>query len=70
MANTTQSEFMCHNEHIAAHKLGLSVSTMRQYRLKGGGPRFLKFGRAVRYTNEDLESWARARLFENTSQVG
>lgn len=35
-------------ERDAARLLGLSVATLRAWRLKGKGPRFVRFGRAVR----------------------
>ncbi len=45
----------------AANKLGLSVSQMNKMRHYGIGPEFVKFGRAVRYADEALDSWAEAR---------
>jgi hypothetical protein len=45
----------------AANKLDLSVSQMNKLRHYGTGPEFLKFGRAVRYTDDALESWASER---------
>lgn len=35
--------------------------TLKVLRVKGGGPRFSKDGRAVIYDEEDLDAWARAR---------
>lgn len=57
------------DEHAAAGRLSLSVSTLRQYRLKGGGPKFAKFGRAVRYPVVEIDKWGTRKLFSNTSQV-
>jgi excisionase family DNA binding protein len=51
----------------AAALLGLSVRTLRQWRLKGGGPEFLKLGSAVRYDLNALEAWAKSRARVNTS---
>lgn len=42
------------NEIEAAERLGLSVATLRAWRHRGQGPRFVRFGRAVRYLVEDL----------------
>ena len=39
----------------AAEYLGLAVSTLNKWRCHGGGPVFIKMGRAVRYRVEDLE---------------
>ena len=52
----------------AATYLGLSKSTTEKLRHFGGGPRYLKFGRAVRYRQQDLDAWLTDRLIENTSQ--
>lgn len=40
--------------------LGLSVATLRAWRHRGQGPRFLRLGRAVRYLPADLEDFVRA----------
>ena len=39
--------------------LGLSVATLRAWRHRGQGPRFLRLGRAVRYLPADLERFVR-----------
>ena len=39
----------------ASEYLGLAVSTLNKWRCHGGGPVFIKMGRAVRYRVEDLE---------------
>lgn len=41
----------------ASEYLGLAVSTLNKWRCHGGGPAFIKMGRAVRYRIEDLESY-------------
>jgi excisionase family DNA binding protein len=41
-------------EREAARLLNLSVATLRAWRLKAKGPRFVRFGRAVRYLESDL----------------
>jgi hypothetical protein len=51
----------------AAEFLHLSRRTLEKHRYLGGGPRFRKFGRRVRYTMADLERWAEARVFAMTS---
>jgi excisionase family DNA binding protein len=42
----------------AAGHLGLSKRYLELLRGKGGGPKFISFGRAVRYAYEDLDAWA------------
>ena len=41
----------------AAERLGLSVATLRQWRYRGRGPNFVRFGRAVRYLPSDLDEF-------------
>jgi predicted DNA-binding transcriptional regulator AlpA len=46
------------NEHEVARITGLSVATIRRWRLLAQGPRFLKVSRsAVRYRPEDLKAY-------------
>jgi len=52
----------------AAELLGLRVSTLEAWRCRGGGPVFLKLGKAVRYRKSDLENFMDARLRRNTSE--
>lgn len=44
----------------AAESLGLSVATLRAWRHRNTGPRFVRFGRAVRYLHTDLDSFIAA----------
>lgn len=48
-------------EHDVARITGLSLASVRRWRLIGQGPRFLKLGRAVRYRREDLSAWLKSR---------
>lgn len=41
----------------AAEYTGLAKQTLHQRRITGGGPKFCKIGRSVRYRKEDLEAW-------------
>jgi excisionase family DNA binding protein len=47
-----------------AGRLGVSRFTVRAWRLKGVGPRFLKMGRAVRYRPQDVDEYERQALVE------
>lgn len=47
-----------------ANRLGVSRFTVRAWRLKGVGPRFLKMGRAVRYRPQDVDEYERQALVE------
>lgn len=54
----------------AAAHLSSSASTLAKLRLKGGGPRFCKIGRAVRYRRSDLDAWLNSTGRRSTSDVG
>jgi excisionase family DNA binding protein len=47
-----------------AERLGVSRFTVRSWRLRGVGPRFLKMGRAVRYRCQDVDEYERQALVE------
>ena len=49
-------------EREAATQLGLSVATLRAWRHHGKGPRFARFGRAVRYLSADLAEYIRNNI--------
>lgn len=49
---------------VASH-LGLSVSTLRAWRLRHRGPRFVRFGRAVRYFPADIERFIEASAVDH-----
>jgi predicted DNA-binding transcriptional regulator AlpA len=49
------------NEHDVARISGLSVASVRRWRLLRQGPRYLKIGAAVRYKREDVERWLASR---------
>lgn len=51
-----------------AARLGVSRFTVRSWRLKGLGPRFLKMGRAVRYRPQDVDDYERQALVETQAQ--
>lgn len=51
----------------AAELLGLKRTTLEAWRCRGGGPQFIKLGRAVRYRQADLEEWIESRTRTSTS---
>ena len=53
----------------AATYLGLAVSTLNKWRCYGTGPKYLKLGRAVRYTKEELDLFLETRLIRSTLGV-
>ena len=52
----------------AAARLGLQPSTLEKWRSTGGGPLFVKLGRAVRYRITDLDAFTAERLRAHTAQ--
>jgi len=55
----------------AARVLGVQKQTLAVWRLRGRGPRYVRFGGhrgRVVYDVGDLEEWISARKYESTSQ--
>jgi predicted DNA-binding transcriptional regulator AlpA len=53
-----------------AKRYGLSFHTLRKLRGRGGGPEFIKIGRAARYCAADVEAWIASRRRRSTSDSG
>jgi predicted DNA-binding transcriptional regulator AlpA len=49
------------NEHDVARITGMSIASVRRWRLLRQGPQFLKIGSAVRYRSEDISNWLDSR---------
>lgn len=49
------------NERDVARAVGMSLGTVRRWRLLRQGPKFLKIGASVRYRPSDLAEWLEAR---------
>jgi hypothetical protein len=49
------------NDVEAAKIADLSAQTLRNWRMQGRGPAYVKLGRAVRYSLNDLISWLEGR---------
>lgn len=57
------------NEHEAARLLGYTVRALQNWRVRGGGPAFIKVSsRSVRYCRRDLIAWIEKHRRFNTSQ--
>lgn len=48
--------------HEAADLLGISRGHLANLRYRGGGPRYVKLGTAVRYREADLAQWIEANI--------
>lgn len=66
-ADAQQAERLV-DEVAAAEILQISRRTLQAWRVKGGGPRYVRVGRAVRYSVTDLNSWIEARKASSTSE--
>lgn len=49
---------------------GLSIRTLNTWRCRGGGPRFLKLGRSVRYRRRAVLEWLSEREAPYTDTDG
>jgi predicted DNA-binding transcriptional regulator AlpA len=58
-ANKTLESLL--NEFDVARITGLSVASVRRWRLLRQGPKYLKIGSAVRYRSDDLAAWLQSR---------
>jgi excisionase family DNA binding protein len=52
----------------AAQLLGFSPRALEAWRCRGGGPRYLRVGRSIRYRRSDLHAWAEARVYSSTAE--
>lgn len=58
------------NENEAAAFTGYTIRALQGWRVKGGGPQFIKISaRSVRYRRRDLIEWAESHLKASTSEV-
>ena len=60
MATVTTLESLL-NEHDVARITGLSVASVRRWRLLREGPKYIKIGAAVRYPQQSLADWLQSR---------
>ncbi len=61
------------DEKRLAEYLDVSVRTVQGWRSRGGGPRYVKLGRRVRYARPDIEAWlerqSRSSVFDQGDGV-
>ena len=53
----------------ATKLLRLSVRSLERLRCQGGGPKYIKAGRSVRYRSSDLEIWLNSETVGSTSEI-
>lgn len=57
------------NEKVVAKQLGCQVKTLQAWRVRGGGPEFVRVGRLVRYNPRSIEAWVESRTARSTSDA-
>ncbi|MBL6945876.1 MAG: DNA-binding protein [Rhodospirillales bacterium] len=58
------------NENEAASFIGYTIRALQGWRVKGGGPKFVKVSaRSIRYRRRDLIEWAESLLKTSTSEA-
>lgn len=57
------------DERQLADLLNVSVKAVQAWRYKGGGPAFVRLGRAIRYRPNDVEAWLASNTFETTTDA-
>jgi predicted DNA-binding transcriptional regulator AlpA len=57
------------SENQAAEFLGVSVRTLQAWRVRGGGPQYVKLGRAVRYQRRELVAYQRLNTVRSTAEA-
>lgn len=58
------------NENEAAGFIGYTIRALQGWRVKGGGPKFIKVSaRSIRYRRRDLIEWAEMHLKASTSEA-
>ncbi len=58
---------MLTTEQLAA-RWGIAPKTLHNWRHTGGGPPFVKIGRAVRYRADAIDRWLAERTFTRTHE--
>jgi len=61
MTHITKTTTTLLGERDIAYRLGVSLATVRRWRLLGQGPTYRKIGSSVRYDPDDLAAWLASR---------
>jgi len=67
MTNNSPTPNRTVDEREAATAIGFSASWLRQQRMRGTGPAYIRVGRAVRYAVADLDQFLAAHRIETRS---
>jgi predicted DNA-binding transcriptional regulator AlpA len=53
----------------AAARLGMAEHTLAVWRITGKGPKFIKLGRSVRYSEDELTNYETENSWQSTSEL-
>jgi hypothetical protein len=53
----------------ASERYNIPEATLNTWRCRGGGPKFVKCGRSVRYRIDDFDAWQKERTRTSTTQM-
>jgi excisionase family DNA binding protein len=69
MSSTTKSTLLAvlYTETEVAEKWGVSRKTLQAWRIRGGGPKYIKMGRSVRYSEDALAEFQQSKTLDSTS---
>jgi predicted DNA-binding transcriptional regulator AlpA len=57
------------SSRIAAQRLRMSERNLERLRASGTGPKFVRVGRLVSYTDRDLEEYIASQTVQSTSEA-
>ncbi|MCP5246083.1 MAG: helix-turn-helix domain-containing protein [Burkholderiales bacterium] len=71
MTDTSKDDlFICAlTEAQLAERWSISRKTLQAWRLRGGGPRFVRIGSAIRYMLSDITAYEAANTHSSTTSV-
>jgi len=61
----SEQQSVAMTEDEVARRLRISAATLRAWRMRRKGPRYVRFGRAVRYLASDIDLFVQSCAVEN-----
>lgn len=68
-ANTTASAINALTETQLAQRWNIAKKTLQAWRLRGGGPKFVRIGTAIRYLTPDVIEYETKNTYDSTSSA-
>jgi predicted DNA-binding transcriptional regulator AlpA len=66
----SEQQSVAMTEHEVARRLRISAATLRAWRVRRKGPRYVRFGRAVRYLSADIDRFIQTSLVDAADAPG